>query len=163
MSGTLLIFAALQIGFVTGFRAFTPLALISWLAVWGWVPLAGSSLWFLGTTLGAIVCTVLALGELIGDKLPQTPDRISPSLLGARFVTGTLCGAAICLAGGQPWLGGIIGGGIGSIVGAHVGYHVRRALVKKVGVPDLVVAIIEDAATVGGALVILSSVFSRSV
>jgi uncharacterized membrane protein len=158
-----LLFAAIQIGFVSGFRAFTPVALISWLAVWGWVPLTGSSLWFLGTVPGAIITSVLALGELIGDKLPRTPSRIAPGPLGARLITGALCGAALCLAGGQTWIGGMIAGAVGAVVGAFAGFNVRRALVSKVGAPDLVIAIVEDLATIIGTLLIVSFLFGKSV
>lgn len=163
MNPAVLLVAALAIGFMAGLRAFTPLALVSWLAIWGWLPLAGSPLAFLGTTAGAVIVSVLALGELIGDKLPVTPPRIQPGPLVARLLTGAMSGGAIGLAGGQSWVPGSICGALGGIAGAFVGYYVRRAIVRRLGVHDFMVAIAEDIVAVGGTLLLLACLFSRTV
>jgi uncharacterized membrane protein len=161
MNPALLFATALTIGFFSGLRAFTPLALVSWLAVWGWLPLAGSHLAFLGTTAGAVIVLLLALGELIGDKLPITPARIQPGPLLARLLTGAMCGAAVCLAGGKSAVPGAICGALGGIIGAYAGYHARRAIVRGVAVRDFFVAFAEDLVAIGGSLLLLSYFFSR--
>ena len=74
MNTTLVLIAVLGIGFLSGLRAFTPLALISWMAVWGWTPIAGSPFWFIGSDIFAIAISILALLELIGDKLRKRTD-----------------------------------------------------------------------------------------
>src|SRR5689334_19187707 len=106
---------ALGIGFFSGLRAFTPIAVVSWLSIWGWMPLAGSPFWFVGTNVFAIVISILALVELIGDKLPKTPARIQLMPLGARIVTGGFCGAALCFSAGRGWPLGLILGGSGAV------------------------------------------------
>src|SRR3954471_14809033 len=107
MNSVILIFGLSAIGFASGLRAFTPLALVSWVAVWGWMPLGGSHLAFLGTNIGAAAVSFLAIGELIGDKLPITPSRVTPGPLGARILTGALAVTAVCLGLGQRWILGI--------------------------------------------------------
>ena len=101
--------------------------------------------------------TLLALAELVSDKLPKTPSRTAPLGLSARIVTGALCGAALCLAGtGQSWLGGAIVGVIGGVLGCFGGYRLRKRLVKIVGVPDYMVAVLEDLVAIGGSFWVVS-------
>jgi uncharacterized membrane protein len=45
---------------------------------------------------------------------------------------------------------------VGGIVGAFAGYEARVRLVKALKVPDIVIALLEDAVAVGGALFIVS-------
>jgi uncharacterized membrane protein len=54
-------------------------------------------------------------------------------------------------------LAGVIAS-IGAIAGAFAGYHIRRAVVFKAHLPDLVAAIAEDAITIAGGLLIVSHV-----
>jgi len=54
-------------------------------------------------------------------------------------------------------LAGVIAS-IGAISGAFGGYHIRRAVVFKTDVPDLVAAIAEDAIAIAGGLLIVSHV-----
>ena len=161
MNVSLVLLIALGIGFVSGLRAFTPLALVSWLAVWGWIPLGDSRLAFLGTTTGAVIVTILALVELIGDKWPRTPSRTTAAPLGARVITGAMSATAICLAAGQPWLLGIFSGAIGAVGGAFGGYHARRFLNKRLRLPDFIVALLEDFVTFAGTLLLFDTLFMK--
>ena len=43
---------------------------------------------FLGFAATPYILTVLAIGELIADKLPKTPSRKAPLGFGGRIVTG---------------------------------------------------------------------------
>ena len=161
MNPLLVLLIAVGIGFVSGLRAFTPLALVSWLAVWGWAPLGGSHLAFLGTTTGAVIVSIIALGELIGDKWPRTPSRIGAAPLGARLITGALSSIAICITAGRPWVIGMAAGAIGAISGAFAGYHARRVLTKRWLIPDLVVALAEDSVTIAGTLLLFAALFLK--
>ena len=76
---------AFLIGVVAGLRALTPAAAVSWAARLGWLNLEGTPLGFLRYTVSSILFTVLALGELVNDKLPKTPSRKAPASLGARL------------------------------------------------------------------------------
>ncbi|MEP7015130.1 MAG: DUF4126 family protein [Verrucomicrobiota bacterium] len=163
MNVAFVLLIAAAIGSMSGLRAFTPLAFVSWLGVWGWLPSAGSPFAFLGTTICAVIVSILALVELIGDKLPKTPARTAAAPLGARIITGAMSGASICFAGGRHWILGIVAGAIGSIAGAFGGYHLRRFLVQHLRIPDFVVALIEDFVTIAGTLILLKYFFGKPV
>ena len=90
------------IGFVAGLRSLTAPAVVAWAAHLGWIHLEGTPLAFMGSKWTAAVFTVLALVELVGDQLPQTPPRTGTVGLSARIVTGALTGA--CLAAVQAAL-----------------------------------------------------------
>jgi uncharacterized membrane protein len=74
---------AFLIGVVAGLRAqLTAPAAVSWAAHLGLLPLQGTPIAGLGYAFTPYVFTVLALGELINDKLPKTPSRTVPESLG---------------------------------------------------------------------------------
>src|ERR1700730_13062125 len=121
MNPILVFLVALGIGFMCGLRAFAPLALVSWLANWGWMPLGGSHLACLRTTTGAVIVPIIALVELVADKLPKTPKRTESGPLAARMLTGAMCAVAVFAAAGQSLVLGIICGVIGGIDGTFAG------------------------------------------
>ena len=150
-----LLFAFL-IGVVGGLRALTAPAVTSWAAHLGWLNLADSPLKFMASMITVVFFTILALVELVTDQLPSTPARTKPVGLIPRILLGGLCGAAVASAGGQSLaLGGVLGA-VGGIAGAFAGYEVRTRLVKALGVPDFVIAVVEDAVAIGGGLLLLS-------
>lgn len=90
-----------------------------------------------------ILLRVMSAGEMIADKLPKTPNRISPGPLAGRILSGTIVGAVVCrTADKSPWLGGLLGGAA-AVVGSYGGYYARKALTRRL--PDPVVAVAEDA------------------
>src|ERR1039458_310747 len=107
---------AFLIGVVAGLRALTPLAAVSWAARLGWLHLENTWLAFLGFAATPYIVSVLAIGELINDKLPKTPSRKAPPGFIARIVTGALCGAAIGAAS-QSLFGGLVAGAVGAGLG----------------------------------------------
>jgi uncharacterized membrane protein len=135
---------AIGIGIVAGLRSLTAPAVVAWAAHLGWLSLNGSSLGFMGSTAAAIIFSIFAIGELIGDKLPMIPKRTALAPLLARIVTGGLCGASLCAAGGQSLGIGIVLGGIGGVIGTFAGYAVRRRVVNNLHIKDIFVAICED-------------------
>jgi uncharacterized membrane protein len=142
------------IGAVTGLRALAPAAVVSWAAHLGWLHLQGTWLAFLGATVTPYILTVLALGELITDKLPSTPTRKIPMQFGARIVMGALSGAALAAPVGG-WIAGLVAGIVGAIAGTFAGAELRGRLSRAVG-KDLPIALLEDAVAIGGALLIVS-------
>jgi uncharacterized membrane protein len=143
------------IGVIAGLRALTPLAAVSWAARWGWLHPENTWLAFLGFAATPYIVSVLAIGELINDKLPRTPSRKAPPGFIARIVTGSLCGATIGAAS-QSLIGGLVAGAIGAVAGTLGGYEFRSRLVKAIGGKDLPIALLEDAIAVGGAFLIVS-------
>jgi uncharacterized membrane protein len=145
---------ALGIGIVAGLRSLTAPAVVAWGAHLSWLNLHGSPLAFMGSTPAVAIFSLLAIGELIADKLPMIPKRTAPAPLMARVVTGGLCGACLCAAVGKSLLAGTLLGGIGGIVGAFLGYGIRRRL--DLHIKDLVIAVCEDVVAVGMALFLVS-------
>jgi uncharacterized membrane protein len=145
---------AFLIGVVAGLRALTPLAAVSWAARLGWLHLENTWLAFLGFAATPYIVSLLAIGELINDKLPRTPSRKAPPGFIARVVTGSLCGAALGAAT-QPLIGALVGV-LGAVAGTLGGSEFRSRLVKATGGKDLPIALLEDAIAVGSAFLIVS-------
>lgn len=147
---------ALAIGFVDGLRSLTAPAVVSWAARLKWLDLQHTWLAFLGYAVTPYVFTALAVGELIADKLPNTPSRTAPPGFAGRVVLGAFTGMSLCVAAQYPPAAGAALGGLGAVVGTLVGYEARTRLVKWLQVPDFVIALLEDALAIGGSLVIVS-------
>ncbi len=126
------------LGFVTGLRSMTPAALLAWTSE---AP---------SPALKALT-GFLAVGEIIGDKLPMTPSRLSGGSLVGRIVFGAVAGALMSRRFSQPPLQGAIRGAIGAAAGSVVGYGYRSLATQGLDIPDVVAAIVEDgvAITVG--------------
>jgi len=148
---------AFLIGVVAGLRAMTAPAAVSWAAHAGWLHLGGTWLAFLGFKFTPYIFGLLALFELVSDKLPKTPSRKVPAQFIARIVSGAICGAAIG-AGRGGMTGGLVAGAIGAVAGTLGGYEFRSRLVRAIGGKDLPIALLEDAIAIGGAIWIVSSV-----
>ena len=156
MNTTSVLALAFAIGLIAGLRSMTAPAVVSWAAHWKWLDLQHSSLAFLGSAAAAYILAAAAIAELVVDKLPGTPSRKAPLGLIARFVLGGLSGAALCTAGQQSIVLGAVLGGLGGVTGAFAGYELRTRLVKALKVPDLLVALLEDAVAIGGGFFIVS-------
>ena len=146
--------ATLSIGAVAGLRTMMAPAAVCWAAWLGWIDLEGSWLAFLGYRYSPWILTVLALGELVADKLPSTPSRKVPLQFGARIVSGALCGAAFGVGLGAGAVGGAFAGAVGAVAGTLVGAAARARLAAAFG-RDRPAALIEDAvAILGGAIIV---------
>ncbi len=92
----------------------------------------------------ANVLTVLAAGEMIGEKLPTTSARISPPALFGRGISGALVGATLfAWQGDNPWRGATVGT-LSALAGAYVTYHLRKQLAESTLIPDPVWGGLED-------------------
>jgi uncharacterized membrane protein len=136
------------LGVVTGLRSQLGLAVLAWSA-----PPSGRdprALRVLRSRASRISLAAGAAGEIVADKLPQTPSRLSPPVLAGRLASGAAVGA---LAAGRAdrrttllaAAAGVLGAGAGSYAGAAY----RKTLVEKTGTPDLPWALVEDAAAAG--------------
>ena len=129
-------------------------AVVSWAARLGWLHLENTPLAFPGFAFTPYIFSVLAIGELIADKLPKTPSRKAPGPFIGRIVTGALSGAALGAAN-QSLTGGLVAGALGGIAGTLGGYEFRARLVKATGGKDLPIALLEDLIAIGGAILIV--------
>ena len=149
-----LLFAFL-IGLFAGLRSLTPPAAVAWAVYLGWINLA-RPLSLIGSLPAVIILSLLAIGEIIFDKLPNTPIRTAPPGLIGRIVTGGLTGACVSLGGGRSAFVGAGLGALGGVVGCFAGYHARAGLVKSLRQPDFNIALLEDLIAIGGSLFIVS-------
>jgi uncharacterized membrane protein len=110
--------------------------------------------------LGAISGLRSASGPaFVGDKLSVAPSRTGwPPLLG-RAVSGGLAGAAVFLSEGGPATTGAIIGSSAAVAAAFAGENLRALVASASGLPDLGVAIAEDAVV----LVVGSRATSKAV
>lgn len=112
--------------------------------------------WFEGSDrerLAAGASAVVTAGELVMDKLPTTPSRLSPPALGGRIAAGS--GAAFVVArrlGDDPIPAAVIGG-LSAIAASYAGHAYRAWASKKV--PPIAAALVEDAValSIGAAVV----------
>ena len=118
---------AALVGVVCGMRTFTgPVAL----AVRGRVRR--------GRARAALVAA--AAGEAVGDKTPLVPPRTSPPPLAGRIVRGAVAGVP-----------GAAAGALGAAGGAFGGQRARSGLGRLTGLPDALLAVVEDGAAVAAA------------
>jgi uncharacterized membrane protein len=121
------------LGFCTGLRAMTPIAVVCWFAWLNRFPVHGTWAAWTGYLVSAIIFSLLALGEYVGDTLPNTPNRTAPGPAISRIVFGALVGAIAATAAMQPLAGGILFGALGAAAGTWGGFHIRRSLSHRVG------------------------------
>ncbi len=146
---------AFLIGVIAGLRSMTAPAVVSWAARLGWLHLENTWLAFLGASITPYILSVLAIGELIADKLPKTPSRKTVGPFAGRIVTGALSGAALG-ASTQGLIGGLLAGALGAVAGTLGGYELRTRLVRATGGKDLPIALLEDVIAICGAVWIVS-------
>ena len=149
-----LLFAFL-IGLFAGLRSLTPPAAVAWAVHLGWLRVV-RQLSFIGSLPAVIILSLLAVGEVIFDKLPNTPNRTDPLGLMGRIVTGSFTGTCVSVGGGRSAVVGAGLGMLGGIVGCFGGYHARAWLVKSLRQPDFNIALLEDLIAIGGSLFIVS-------
>ena len=138
------------LGIVAGLRTMTPLAALAWAGYLGWLDFSGTPYAFVGHGATALVLTVLALGELVTDQLPNTPSRRVPVQFGTRILVGALAGGLLS----GDWLVGLALGAMGAIVGTVGGAAARSRLASTLG-KDRPAALIEDAVAILAAVAIV--------
>jgi uncharacterized membrane protein len=152
--------AIFVIGMLSGLRALSPIAVICWVALLHRLPLTG---WpsFVGSKIAVGLFSLGALGELVSDKLPKTPSRLKQPGFSVRIVMGALCGAVLGSAASVSLPLAIVLGAAGAVAGSYLGYFVRRGVTTKFGLPDLPVALVEDAICIAGSFLVATLFSAR--
>lgn len=129
---------AAGIGFVSGLRSLTGPAAVR----------------IRGNAGGAssLVLGILAAGEFVVDKLPRVPSRTAPPLLIVRALAGGFAGAAIVGRDADRRIAFALGAA-SAVAASYLALRLRRAATTRTGLPDAVVAVVEDVAALSaGAL-----------
>ncbi|MDN3547759.1 DUF4126 family protein [Mucilaginibacter aquaedulcis] len=108
-----------------------------------------SPLGFMQSKNVAAALKVLALGEIVGDKLPSAPNRIKPAALGFRVISGALAGAGIYRAVGNNAIVGALLGGTAAFASTYGSFFLRRSTVKTSHIIDPIIGAVEDALVIG--------------
>ncbi|GAA2371576.1 hypothetical protein [Dactylosporangium salmoneum] len=127
MTGDVLVRAAL-LGASAGARSTAPLAVLA----------ARHGGWLRGLSSAA------ALGELVLDKLPQTPSRLAPGPLAGRLVSGALAGGAYAHRRGVGVVAPAVVAAVSALAASHAGAILRDLAARRNFGPPAAVA--EDAA-----------------
>jgi uncharacterized membrane protein len=155
-----LLLGAFGIGMVAGLRSLTALAVTCWAAHLGWIDITGFRLAFLASAPAVAATSILAILELVADKLPSTSNRTAAGPLAARIFTGAVSAIMIFASVGQSVYLGAILGAVGAVAGAFAGYHLRHKLVTDDKIPDLKVALAEDVVAVVGGFLLVSHIIA---
>ena len=132
------------LGLATGMRSMTPIAVVCWFAHLGLLQVEGTWAFWTASIVSVIIFTLAALGEYVGDKLPNTPARTSAVGLGTRIVFGGLVGAIVATGLQGSLMEGVLLAVIGAVIGTYGGFHARRGLVQRSCGRDWPIAILED-------------------
>ena len=144
---------ALLIGLIAGLRTFTAPAAVSWAAYLGWLPLGNTVPSFLGSVWAVTILTAMVFVESVVDQLPSTASRTVPIQFGGRIVTAAIAGAAITAPLNLLFIGGIAGI-VGAVIGT-LGGHAARARLTAALRSDAPAGLVEDAAAIVGAILIV--------
>ena len=106
--------------------------------------LRGTSFATLGYPKVSTTLQLLMIGEMVADKTPAVPSRTSvPALLGRGF-SGALVGAALFVSEERRAASGAILGTLSALLAAYIGEQLRVQGTEKLGVPDQILALLED-------------------
>jgi uncharacterized membrane protein len=106
--------------------------------------LQGSPFAALGKPKVSTTLQLLMVGEMIADKAPFVPSRTSPPALLGRALSGALVGAALFAAGKRHPVSGAALGALSAVAAAYAGEKFRVRGTEKLGVPDPILALLED-------------------
>ena len=130
---------------IAGMRAMTAPALVShYLQSHPSRKLQRTKLGFMQTRQAAAICKVLAVGEIIGDKLPMTPNRTEAGGLVGRGVSGALVGATLALAQRKNHLVGASIGMVSALGATYISFLLRKKLTEETPISGLVWGALED-------------------
>ena len=139
------------LGAVAGMRALTPFAAVSDTARRGALPQDSGAPPLLGHPLVTAGAAALAAGELVGDKLPSAPDRIVPSGMIVRAVTGAVAGMSLA-PHRQRVAAALLGAG-GAVGASYLTFALRMRAMKRFG--QVPTGLVEDALMLGSTLLLV--------
>jgi uncharacterized membrane protein len=125
-------------------------AIVSWSARLGMFDIERTFVALMEYRITVLVFTVLAVCELVVDKLPTTPSRKQPVPFVIRILSGGLVGATVGASGGKLILG-LLFGVLGAVAGT-LGGAAARAKLAAAFHRDFPAAILEDIAAIAIAI-----------
>jgi uncharacterized membrane protein len=136
---------AAVLGAISGMRSMAAPAIVSRFAHTGLLPLQDSQIKFLTHKNSAKTMAVMAIGEMVADKLPFIPKRTSVFPLMTRAVSGALSATAFTKARKRSAVLGALIGSLAAVGASYGAYKLRKVVGDKTHLPDTIVAVAEDA------------------
>ncbi|MDE1178692.1 MAG: DUF4126 family protein [Edaphobacter sp.] len=146
------------LGFITGMRTMTPMAVLCWFAWLKLLPVGGSWAWWCASLPVVIAFTVLAIAEYAADKLGMSPRPTRPVVLLIRFFFGGLVGAILASGLDASGVEGATLAILGALVGAFAAYQLRHQLTRRIGCKAWQVTLTEDVFAVSFAILCMGIV-----
>jgi uncharacterized membrane protein len=143
----------LVLGSIAGARSMAAPAALSKAVVRGDVgSLEGTAFAALGSPRVSAALRLFEIGEMFVDKLPViVPSRTSPPPLLGRAASGALVGAALFASDRRRATVGSVLGAVSAMASAYATERLRLQIAERLGTPDFVVALSEDAIILFGA------------
>lgn len=149
---------ALGLGAIAGMRAVAAPALLShYLTNDPAGALYNTPLRYLQRPWVATGLKFLAGAELVGDKLPATPNRIAPPQLAARLLSGAVVGATVAGANERPKINGALLGIAGALAASFGFYFLRKKVGQESGLPNVALGFMEDAIMATGGIALMQN------
>jgi uncharacterized membrane protein len=149
---------AVLLGFATGLRSQVPVALLAIESQQGrFDPGAGRLARRFGSSEGVAGSLVGFAGELVADKLPNTPRRTTLGPFLQRLATGATVGAAVHYDAGRSRPLGAVLGAAGAGAGAWAGTSARAFVAERTRLPGPLLGAAEDLVTVGLAVAVVGA------
>ena len=138
MKGSYVLAAALA-GAATGLRSTTGVGALVETSSAG-LPAAAAA------PVARVVAGVAVGGELVVDKLPNTPSRLDPPGFAARLVLAAVSGVVLARAARRAALPAVVVAATAAAASARLGHDLRVRASEQV--PPLVAAVAEDAVAI---------------
>ena len=106
--------------------------------------LADTKCAFLQSGICAGITALAALGELVGDKLPATPNRTNLGGVIGRGISGAIVGGTVYKANKGNVLTGAVLGATVAVGATYATFYLRKKLGKRFKLKDPIVGGIED-------------------
>ncbi len=101
----------------------------------------------LGHPAARTAAVIADAGELVADKLPTTPSRLSPRGLAVRLISASLAAVVLARSGHRRPIPAMVIAAAAALAAAKIGHDSRRALARRL--PDPAVALVEDGLAIG--------------
>jgi uncharacterized membrane protein len=143
------------LGAIAGIRSMSAPALLSnELSKLPTSQLAFSPLHYLQSDTVSKGLKLMAVTEMVGDKIPGIPDRISPPSLLFRAASGAVVGAALYVANKDKAIKGAVLGAVSAVAATFGSFYLRKLVSEHTNFPDSFSGSIEDALMIGSGLAI---------
>lgn len=146
------------LGFISGMRTLTPIAVLCWFAWMKMLPLDGSWAWWCATIWAVLGFTLLAGAEYAVDKLGIDTSTTRIPVLLVRFFMGGLVGAIVASSLNASGLEAVLLAVPAAMMGAFADFQLRRQLSRRLGCSPWHVTLAEDLLAVACAVIAMGIV-----